>query len=100
SPEPGSSLLVPNLQHRQERLLRNLDGADALHPLLAFLLLLEQLALTRDVTAVTLRQHVLAQRLHRFASHDALPMAAWMATSNICRGMSSRIFAATARPRT
>jgi hypothetical protein len=27
------------------------------------------------------------------------PMAAWIATSNIWRGMSSRIFAASARPR-
>ena len=36
---------VPDLEHRQERFLRDLDAADALHPLLAFLLLLEQLAL-------------------------------------------------------
>src|SRR5947207_2219951 len=27
------------------------------------------------------------------------PMAAWIATSNICRGISWRIFAASARPR-
>ena len=40
-------LLRPNLEHREERFLRDLDAADALHPLLAFLLLLEQLALAR-----------------------------------------------------
>jgi hypothetical protein len=28
-----------------------------------------------------------------------VPIAAWIATSNICRGISSRIFAASARPR-
>src|SRR4051812_49496552 len=35
-----------------EGLLRDLDPADGLHPLLAFLLLLQQLALPRNVTAV------------------------------------------------
>src|SRR3954453_7216308 len=49
-------------QHGQECLLRNLDAADALHALLAGLLLLEQLALARDVAAVALGQHVLAHR--------------------------------------
>src|SRR6201989_1175905 len=42
-------------QRRDERLLRHLDATDGLHPLLALFLLLEQLAFTRDVTAVTLR---------------------------------------------
>ena len=28
-----------------------------------------------------------------------LPIAAWMATSNICRGISSRIFSTSSRPR-
>ena len=37
-------------QHRQERFLRNI------HALLAFLLLLQQLALARDVAAVARRQ--------------------------------------------
>ena len=37
--------VLPDLEHGEERLLRNLDSADALHPLLAFLLLLEQLSL-------------------------------------------------------
>src|SRR6185437_12548054 len=43
-----------------EGLLRNLDAADHLHSLLALLLLLQQLALTGDVTAVALGEHVLA----------------------------------------
>src|SRR5699024_1038281 len=42
-----------------EGLLRHLDGADVLHPLLALLLLLQQLALAGDVTAVALREDVL-----------------------------------------
>ena len=36
---------LPHLQHREKRFLRNVDLADALHALLALLLLLEQLAL-------------------------------------------------------
>src|SRR5262249_42239922 len=44
---------------------------DLLHPLLARLLLLEQLALAGDVTPVALREHVLALRLHRLARNDA-----------------------------
>src|SRR5882762_8634398 len=56
-----------NLQDRQEGLLRDLDGPHLLHALLSFLLLLEQLALARDVAAVALRGHVLAQRADRLA---------------------------------
>ena len=42
----------------------NLHAPDPLHALLPFLLALEQLALARDVAAVALCGHVLAQRLH------------------------------------
>src|SRR5271155_1322543 len=59
--------LLPDLEQGQESLLRNLDASDLLHPLLAFLLLLEQLAFSRDVAAVTLGGDVLAQRLDGFA---------------------------------
>src|SRR5436190_9007607 len=61
------SLLVTSihLEDREEGLLRHLDGADLLHPLLALLLLLEQLALARHVAAVELRRDVLAERLDR-----------------------------------
>src|SRR6185437_15971561 len=68
---PGSRL--PSLvrsQYREERFLRNLDAADLLHALLAFLLFLQQLLLARNVAAVALRKHVLAQRLHRGACDD------------------------------
>src|SRR3954451_24224208 len=59
--------IAVHLQHRQERLLRDLDRADLLHPLLALLLLLEELLLAADVAAVELRRHVLAHRLDRLA---------------------------------
>src|SRR3954447_23263607 len=67
----GSPLRVAEVEHGEERLLRHLDGADLLHPLLAGLLLLEQLALARDVAAVTLREHVLPLRLHGLAGDHA-----------------------------
>src|SRR6185503_4067329 len=51
-----------------EGLLRHLDPADHLHPLLAFLLLLQQLPLASDVAAVTLRQDILADRPHGLPS--------------------------------
>src|SRR5438045_5516449 len=56
-----------NLKDRQERLLRDLDRSDLLHALLPLLLLLEEFALPRDVAAVTLGGHVLAQRPDRLA---------------------------------
>lgn len=46
------------------------DGADLLHALLAFLLLLEELALTRDVAAVALGCHVLAHGLDGLPGYD------------------------------
>src|SRR5690606_24099218 len=52
---------------REEGALRDLHVAHVLHPLLALLLLLEQLALARDVAAVALGGHVLAERLDRLA---------------------------------
>src|SRR5262245_55748724 len=60
-------LAVAEVEHGEERLLRDLDSADLLHAPLALLLLLEQLALAGDVAAVALRDHVLALRLHRLA---------------------------------
>src|SRR5262245_4566710 len=66
-----SFALGSHFQHGKKRFLRNLDLAHALHPLLAFLLFLEQLALAGDVTAVTLGEHVLPQRLDRLTRDDA-----------------------------
>ena len=53
-----------------ERLLGDLDAADHLHPLLALLLLLQQLALAGDVAAVALGEHVLADRADGLAGDD------------------------------
>src|SRR5437762_9005474 len=55
------------LQHRHEGLLRNLHEAHPFHTSLAFLLLLQQFAFARHVSAVALRQHVLAHRGNGFA---------------------------------
>src|SRR5947209_870178 len=70
----GASLVfaevLAHFEHAQEGLLRNLHLADPLHAALAFLLLFEQFALTADVTAVALGEHVLAQRADGFARHD------------------------------
>src|SRR5215472_11937901 len=64
----GKTLVfAADLQHGEECLLRDLDVPELFHALLAFLLFLEELALAADVAAVALRQHVLAQRLHRGA---------------------------------
>src|SRR5579875_2877128 len=62
----GAASLL-DFQDREKRLLGNFDLAQALHPLLAFLLLFEQLAFAGDVAAVALGQHVLAQRAHGLA---------------------------------
>src|SRR5205823_8226812 len=64
------SRLVADPEHREKSLLRDLDRSHHLHALLAFLLLLEELPLAGDVTAVALREHVLALRLHGLARDD------------------------------
>ena len=53
--------------------MRNLDASERLHPLLALLLLLEQLALAADVAAVALAGDVLAVGLDRRAGDDPQP---------------------------
>src|SRR5688572_15617548 len=65
------TLFGADLQYSEKGFLRNLDAADALHPLLAFLLPLEQLPLSRDVAAVALGEHVLALRLDRLPRDHA-----------------------------
>src|SRR6185503_3531906 len=59
-----------HLEDGEKRFLRNLDRADLLHALLSFFLLLEQLALPRDVAAVAFGEHVLPQRLDARARYD------------------------------
>src|SRR5947207_520828 len=55
------------LQHRHERLLRDLDRAHSLHASLAFLLPLQQFAFPGHVPAVALRKDVLSHRRDRLA---------------------------------
>src|SRR5262245_4240456 len=66
---PGRSSTF-HLEDGEKRFLRNLDGTDLLHALLAGLLLLQQFLLPRVVATVALREHVLAQRFYRLARDD------------------------------
>src|SRR5436190_19752486 len=63
-----SALVHP--EHGEECLLRDLDRPDPLHPLLAFLLLLEQLPLPGDIATVAIGQDVLAHGPDRFPGND------------------------------
>src|ERR1017187_8014550 len=67
---PDGLRFSSDLQHGKEGLLRDLDAPQLFHALLALFLLLEELLLARDVPAVTLREHVLAQRFHGGACDD------------------------------
>src|SRR6185437_1646695 len=63
-------LLFADLQHGEERLLRNVHLADPLHALLALFLLFEQLALAADVATVALGDDVLADGGDGLAGDD------------------------------
>src|SRR5512135_457464 len=68
---PSSAIIsLLDLEYRQEGLLRDLDGADLLHPLFPFLLLFQELPLSRDVAAVAFRDDVLPDRLDRLPRDD------------------------------
>src|SRR5690348_9447971 len=67
----GRSRAVIAGEHRDEGLLRNLHGTHHLHALLALLLLLQQLPLTGDVTAVALGEDVLADGADGLAGDHA-----------------------------
>src|SRR4029450_11667279 len=73
-PGAGRSLLgggrLVGGERGDERLLRDLDAADHLHPLLTLLLLLQQLPLAGDVTAAALGEDVLADGADRLAGDD------------------------------
>ena len=60
---PGQFAASIQLKHSHEGGLRHFDISYLTHTLLALLLLLQQLALTGDVTAVALGQHVLTHGL-------------------------------------
>src|SRR6266849_8950536 len=59
-----------HFQRRNERLLRNVHLAELAHALLAFLLLLQELALARHVAAIALGGDVLAEGAHGLAGDD------------------------------
>src|SRR5690606_32174229 len=60
---PSSScIFLIQFQYRHEGRLRNLHIAYLPHAFFPFLLLFEQLTLTGDITAITLRCNVLTQR--------------------------------------
>src|SRR5262249_14315795 len=60
-------LVGVHLQRGDEGFLRDLHLSELAHPLLSFLLLVEELALTGDVAAVAFRGDVFAQRTDRLA---------------------------------
>ncbi len=57
---PGSLALVAQLKNRHKRFLRDIHIAHRLHALFALFLLLEELALSRDVATITLGNNILA----------------------------------------
>ena len=59
-------------EHGQKRFLRNVDLPHPLHALLAFLLLLEQFPLARDIAAIALRENVLAHGRNRLTRDDLI----------------------------
>lgn len=58
------------LEHSHEGTLRDLDCTDLPHPLLAFLLLLEKLSLSGDITTVALCGHILPDLLDSLTGND------------------------------
>src|SRR4029079_12050860 len=68
---PWVALISIYFEDGEEGFLRDLHVAHLFHPLLTFLLTLQQLALARYVAPIALGGHVLSQRLHRRAGDDA-----------------------------
>jgi hypothetical protein len=58
------------LKDSEEGFLRDIDATDAFHPLLAFLLFFQQLALAADVAAVAFGDDVLPDGRNCFPRHD------------------------------
>src|SRR5258708_5562391 len=69
-PAKFSGLFLAYFENREEGLLRDVDLADPLHALLAFLLLLEEFAFAANVAAVTFCDYVFANSGDRFARDD------------------------------
>src|ERR1700691_4912181 len=64
---PNLWLIRVHFKGGDKGFLRDFNLAELAHLLLALLLLVEELALARDVAAIAFGRHVLAQRLDRFA---------------------------------
>ena len=62
-PPVAALVFLIEFKHSHKSLGRQLNRAERTHLLLAFLLLFEQLLLTRDIAAVALGQYVLAEGL-------------------------------------
>src|SRR5215472_10205806 len=65
----GSALHI-HFQRGDEGFLRDVDLAELAHLLLAFLLLVEKLALARDVAAIAFRSDVFPERADGLARDD------------------------------
>ena len=70
--EVGLNHLFLDLQDRQERILGYFDTSHLFHAFFTGFLLLKQLFLTRDITAITLGSHIFTQCLD-IGSRQNLP---------------------------
>src|ERR1700721_3425592 len=68
--DQGLIAALADLQNSQECLLGNVDAADAFHALFALFLFFEQLALARNVAAITFCNNVLAYGMYCFTRND------------------------------
>src|SRR6185437_9686593 len=91
-PPPAIMRSHVDLERGDERLLRDFDLAELAHALLAFLLLLQKLALARHVAAIAFGGDVLAQRAHGLARDDLAADGGLDRHLNMCGGMSSLSF--------
>ena len=66
-------MFLIKFQYSEERLLRHLHVSNLFHTLLSALLLLQQFALTADVTTIALGRHVLTYLLHCLTGDDLRP---------------------------
>src|SRR3989338_3657194 len=71
--ELGDTSSLFHREDGQECFLRNFDSTDLLHALLSFLLLLEKLSLTGDISTVALGQNVFPHGADRFTRDDLTP---------------------------
>src|SRR5262245_40872499 len=68
--EKNQLSVISSLEYLNESFLRYIHGSDGFHPLLAFLLFLQQFAFAGDVAAVAFRSDILAERAHGLTGDD------------------------------